>query len=473
MCTALTWLLVMGAASADALAQPSMSRPKGESPARMLGIEGRKLSLFQAVAITIDRNRRMVMVNLTLQERESQRRSAYSDFFPRFDLQYLGRASKYQDPGAVYNFSRAHDSRRGAALIQQEFFQTIYSEYPYRVDPYRMFTLNASLTQPVFTAGKLLNQYKYTRLGVDYAAIQVEVERQDLILEVYEAYYGMMRGQKLLEVANQSVMALEALRNRAQAFYDAKMLPKLDVLSTEGQLSQAKKQVIQNRTQIDDSREQLNYLMRLPLDTRIDIVQDYEFRAAPYTVPEIFMLAAANRLELRQASISAAQAVALAEAAKGALWPAVYLEIRGTRMNDDWNVLDQEGINEWAITGAMQWTFDTFRNRETLQERRAAAARAWTEQEQLVDTVFRDVSRAYRKMKRTESDIQQNRKAVEFRREAFRVAKERYNALLATYTEVLDAERQLHQSLGEYYESLIDYRLDQATLERQMGVLTN
>jgi outer membrane protein len=387
----------------------------------------------------------------------------------------VSRASKYQDPGAIYNFARSQDARRGLSLIRQGgFFESsVFSDYPYRIDPFRMFTVSGSLTQPVFTAGRVLNQYKYARLGVDYAALQVEVERQDLILEAYEAYYGIMRGQKLLEVDNQSVMALEALRNRAQAFYDAKQLPKLDVLATQGQLSEARKRVTQAQTQIDDSREQLNYLMRLPLDTRIDIIQDYEFRPAPYTVPQIFMLAAANRLELRQASISATQAVALAEAAKGALWPAVYLEVRGTRMNDDWNVFDQEGINEWTITGALQWNFDAFRNRETLQERRAAAARAWTEQEQLVDTVFRDVSRAYRRMKRTESDIQQNRAAVEARREAFRVAKERYNALLSTYTEVLDAERQLHQSLGDYYESLIDYRLDQATLERQMGILRN
>jgi len=469
------WLLALVLVPSDLPAQPTRCGPEGVSPAQALGIEGRKVTLFQAIAITLDRNRRMVTADLTLRERESQRRSAYSDFFPRFDVQYVARASKYEDPGAIYNLARAHDSRRGLSLVKEGgFFESaVFSTYPYRIDPFRMFTLTAALTQPVFTAGRFLNQYKYARLGVDFAAIQMEVDRQDLTLEVYEGYYGMMRGQKLLEVAKQSVLALEALRNRAQAFYDAKQMPKLDVLSVEGQLSEARKRVTQSQVQIDDGREQLNYLMLLPLDTQINIVQDYEFRPAPYRVPEIFTLAAANRLELRQANISAQQAVAVAEAAKGALWPSVYLEIRGSRQNDDWNVLDQEGINEWSITGAVQWNFDMFRNRETLQERRAVAARAWTEQEQLVDTVFRDVSRAYRKMKRTESDITQNRKAVEYRREAFRVAKERYNAMLSTYTEVLDAERQLHQSLGDYYESLIDYRLDQATLERQMGVLRN
>ncbi len=455
--------------------QSARNATREESPARTLGIEGRRLSLFQAVAISIDRNRRMISAGLSIREREHQRRETFSDFFPRLDFQYTARASRYSDPGSIYNLGRAHDARRFAAVTSEGGFltTTTFSEYPYRIDPYRFFSATATLTQPIFTAGRSLNQYKYSRLGVDYAAIQLEVDRQDLILEVYEAYYNMMRGYKQLEVANQSVMALEALRKRAQAFYDAKALPKVDVLSTEGQLSEARKRQTQSRQLIGDSRDSLNYLMRLPLDTPIDIVFDYEFRPAPYRVPDVFTIAAANRLELRQANISVQQAIALVESAKGALWPSVYLELRGARSNDDWNIFDQEGINDWMITGAFVWNFDTFRSRETIQERRASTAKAQTERDQLVDTIFREVSRTYRKMKRTESDIQNNRKAVEHRREAFRVARERYNGLLATYTEVLDAERQLHQSLGELYDSLIDYRLDQATLERQMGILRN
>jgi outer membrane protein TolC len=82
-----------------------------------------------------------------------------------------------------------------------------------------------------------------------------------------------------------------------------------------------------------------------------------------------------------------------------------------------------------------------------------------------------DVKSAYLDMKRSESDISDNRKAVEYRTENFRINRERYKEQIATYIEVLDAQRQLAQAQGDYYNSLINCRINQAVLERQMGTL--
>ncbi len=80
---------------------------------------------------------------------------------------------------------------------------------------------------------------------MDYSAIQLDVERQDLTLDVYEAYYQLVQGLKLLGVAESSIRALEALRNQTIEFYKAGVVPKVDVLSTEGQLAQARIQKTQ------------------------------------------------------------------------------------------------------------------------------------------------------------------------------------------------------------------------------------
>jgi outer membrane protein TolC len=82
-----------------------------------------------------------------------------------------------------------------------------------------------------------------------------------------------------------------------------------------------------------------------------------------------------------------------------------------------------------------------------------------------------EVKIAYVNMKRSESDIQNNRAAVEYRAENFRINQERYKEQVATYIEVLDAQRQLAQAQGDYYISLVGYRINQAILERQMGTL--
>ena len=201
------------------------------------------------------------------------------------------------------------------------------------------------------------------------------------------------------------------------------------------------------------------------------MVQDINYRPNAYRVPEIYSTAAANRLEIRQANISVEQALALLKSSKADLLPAVSLQAQGTRFNDDWNTFDPEGTNDWRIQGLLTWTFDIFRTRETVKERRASQARAFVAREQLIEQIMNEVKSAFVDMKRSESDIQDNRKAVEFRQENFRINQERYKEQVATYIEVLDAQRQLAQAQGDYYTSLIGYRINQAVVERRLGIL--
>jgi len=460
----LTGLLFMAVLGVVLMTLPPQSRATDQAnrkPKARQAIE--KLDIAQAVSIAVARNLRLADSRLAVQEKEHQRREAFSDFFPSIDLQYSATIDRYQQLGQIQQFAIAQDGRR--------FSASAFGTYPYRIDPYRTFNLIATVTQPLYTGGRLLNDYKFTRLGVDYSAIQFEVDRQDLILDVYQAYYQMIQAQKLLEVAETSIRALQALKNQTTEFYKAGVVAKVDVLSTEGQLAQAMIQKTQAVTDREKSRATLNFLLRYPQETPTQIVEDIAYRPNPYRIPDIYSTAAANRLEIRQANISVDQAMALVKSSKADLLPSVAVQAMGARTNDDWNPFDPEAVNEWRVQGVLSWTFDIFRRRETVKERRASQARTFVAREQLVEQIMEEVKNAYLDMKRSESDIQNNRAAVEFRRENFRINQERYKEQVATYIEVLDAQRQLSLAEGDYYISLVGYRINQAILERQMGTL--
>ncbi|AFM23830.1 TolC family protein [Desulfomonile tiedjei] len=429
-----------------------------------------RLSLAQAVSISLTRNLRMADARLDVREKESQRREAYSDFFPTIDLQYAGTGYRYQSSTAIASLTGTHPSR-WAIRGDPSGGTGLAPTYPYRIDPFKLFSMSATITQPLYTGGKLLNDYKYARLGVDYSAIQFDVERQDLTLDVYEAYYQLVQAEKLLEVADASIRALEALRNQTLEFYKAGVVPKVDVLSTEGQLATAKIQRTQALTDIGKSKATLNFLLRYPQETPIDVIQDTAYRPNNYAIPAIYGIAAANRVEIRQANISVEQALALVKSAKADLLPSIQVQGQASRINDDWNTFDPEGTNDWRLQGILSWTFDMFRQRETVQERRVTQARAFVAREQLVEQIMEEVKTSFLDMKRSESDIENNRKAVEFRRENFRINQERYKEQVATYIEVLDAQRQLSSAEGDLIVSLIGYKTNQANLERRLGTI--
>lgn len=443
----------------------------GPENERRAGRHAAKLNLRQAVSIAVDRNLRLTDSRLATQEKERQRREAFSDFFPSTNLQYTGTWYRYEQATNIAALAGTSPARwvvRGFNPFGQPL---ISPDYPYRIDPFRNFTLTATMTQPIFTGGKLLNNYKFAKLGVDYQAIQYQVDTQDLVLDVTEAYYQLIQAEKLVGVADDSIRALVALRNQTREFFKAGVVAKVDVLSTEGQLAQARIQRTQSLTEVGRQKAQLNFLLRYPQETPTEVVQDINYRPNAYRIPEIYSTAAANRLEIRQANISVEQAMALIKSSQADLLPAVSLQTQGTRLNDNWNVFDPEGTNDWRIQGLLTWTFDIFRTRETVKERRASQARTFVAREQLVEQIMNEVKSAFLDMKRSESDIQDNRKAVEFRQENFRINRERYKEQVATYIEVLDAQRQLAQAQGDYYTALIGYRINQAVLERRLGIL--
>ena len=197
----------------------------------------------------------------------------------------------------------------------------------------------------------------------------------------------------------------------------------------------------------------------------------FRSQPSPYRVSEIYATAAANRLEIRQANISVDQARALLKSAEADLLPSVSVQVSAARLNDDWNVFDPEGNNSWGIIGLLSWSFDIFRQHETVKEKRASQARAFVTREQLVEDIAKEVKQAYLDMKRSQQDIQDSRDAVAFRRENFRVIQRRYKEQVATYVEVLDAQRQLSQSEQDYITSVIGYMTNRAVLERNMGIL--
>ena len=437
-----------------------------------------KLSLLEAVRIAVERNLTMADSRLAVGEKEYKRREAFSDFFPLAIAQYNGIVDRYGHPYPFYNIEMwgmtnngIHDSRyagyQQAVRMQKKYFPT----YPYRIDPYRQISGAITITQPIFSGGKLINEYKYAKLGVDYSSIQYDVNRQDLILNVNQAYYRLLLSQKLLQVANESIKALEGLRDQTRKFYQVGLVPKVDLLSTQGQLAQAMIQRTQSLADIAQNQALLNYLLRNPQETPLEIVENPSNQLNKYTLPEAYAIAAANRLEIRQAHIAVDQALALVKSAKADLLPNADVTVTAVRYNDDWNIMDPEGYNDWLLQGLGAWTFDMFRRRSAVQEKRTTSSRAVVNGKLLVETIMNEVKQVYEDMKRSESDIKDTMDAVRFRRESFRISRLEYEQQVATYVEVLDAQRQLSLAQADYHLSMAAYKINQATLERKMGIL--
>ena len=429
-----------------------------------------KLSVHDAVNIAVVRNLQITSKRLALRQEEHKSRAAFSDFFPSLSLDYEAVADKYQQIGNIEDFAMAHDSRWQFRFVHGPPF-LLQPEYPYRIDPYRSFTLTATLTQPIFTGGELINRYKYRRLGVQGAQLDIETVKQDIALNVYVAYFQLVLGKKLLQVADESIKDLKAFRYRAQSFYKAGEALKVDVMAAEGQLAQARVSRERALTSIDTARSKLNFLLRYPQGSPVRVDDEIRSVPFPYRIPAIYRMAVANRPEIKRADISTAQAAALVKVSEAGLMPTAELEIEGYRMNDDWNVFDREAMNEWSVKGILTWTFDMFRSRETVNERRASRVQTAVDKQYLVQQILQQVHLAYLQVKNAQADVHEISKAVQWRKAQYAMVKELYDQQLATYIQLLDAQTNMDQAKASHFSAQAKYRTSLAELEREIGIL--
>ncbi|MFC1836358.1 TolC family protein [Thermodesulfobacteriota bacterium] len=465
---ALDFVRLVGILCALVLTLPAPATPEKAKAHRYGPSDPGKLSLPQAVGIALNRNYQVTDARLEVRKQEHNRRKVYSSFFPTIEVEYSAEVDRYQNLTTVEYLSYGQDSRWFERIIKDRYF---LPDTPHGINPYMYVTLTATLTQPIYSGGRLVNEYRNAKLGLDSARLQLEIEKQDLTLEVYQAYYEMILAHKLLYTANKSVAALQETRKQSIAFFNAGIVLEVDVLATEGQLAKARVSRRAAAKSIEKFRAKLNFLLRYPPTAQTDVIVDTKYVPNNYSVPQIFEIAARNRLEIAKANVSTEKALAMVKVAQAGMLPTAYVEVAGSRMNDDWNTFDREAYNDWTVTGVLKWTFDMFGNRETVKKRRVEHAQKFVQGRFIVQQVMEEVQLAYIKMKRAEGNIADERKSLDAYLANYRKNVALYKEQLATYREVLDAEKEAAQAAADYFTSLMNYKIYLAELERKMGIL--
>ena len=457
-CCLVLWAATFVPAAEDSFPRGSqVTRQSSTKPAKR---DRPRLSLEQAVQTTLRQNPKIGEALSKIRQNVWKEQAVYSDFFPSASVGYEGTWYRYKNAG-TYLY-------RGDRTLPDK---TSPYRYPYRVDPWKSFTGGVSVTQPLYQGGKTVSEDNSAKLTVTDSELQLQVERQDLILAVYQAYYDMTLAELLVEVARESISNLEILKNLNEKFLRAGTVTKTDVLTTEGSLYRAYVGQRLVMKYIEAARAKLNNLLSNPPETPIEIVQDYKQRANPYSIPQIYNTAMTNRDEIVQATILILQQIEATKVASAALLPNVAVKAYGSRTNDDWNVLDPEGNNNWTLTGTLTWAFNMFKFNSKVKESREAVNEKVFARQRLVQDISQNVKLAYLDMKTSERDIDDFRRMVAIRSENFRLFQMRYQQGDVSFTEVIIAENDYVNSKVDYYTALVNYRVNQAILERRMGIL--
>jgi outer membrane protein TolC len=369
--------------------------------------------------------------------------------------------------GARYNYLHLNRERTQDVLLVPGVTREVV------VAPANEYSFVTSFTQPIFTGFGLINQFKIADLGLDAAEISAKVTRQDVILDAKNAYYSVLKSQKLEEVARQTVMSIAAQKEVSENFYKVGLSPLNDLLQSQVQLANARQQLTVAQNNLEIARTQFNTVLRRPVNATVTLVEDLDYSRFQQDLEYCLDTALKTRLEVNLADLNIEIAQRQVKLTEKDFFPAINLTGAYTRTGDDWRVEGGEGVSDaagWNIQATASWDFWQWgRTDYGRKEKLARLSQAKYQKTDLQDTILLQVKQAYLRTKEAEQNILTIERAVEQAKENLRITEEQYKEQVATQTDVLIAQTLLTQTMTTYYNALYDFKIAKAVLLRAIG----
>ena len=328
----------------------------------------------------------------------------------------------------------------------------------------------ADLSVPLWTSGRISGAIGAAAAGARGATAQEVRSTADLKLAVAEAYIGVFRARKALEVAESTVASLKGHADDVQAMYDKEAVARSDLLAAQVALANAGQQRLRAANALHLAAAAYNRWVGQPLDRVPELEAPAAAPAADAigTLQQLTAQALERRPELT--AISAQQEgleqAARSERAQGL--PQIALHAGYNHLDND--ILNRENFASVGI--GFQWRlFDSGQLKARTSALRSRARAAQQRLDDLRSSVALEVETALDNRNEAAARIHAAATAVVQAEENVRIARELYSSGLGTNNQVLDAETLRVISLTNRDDAGFDLLVAQYRLQRAIGEL--
>ena len=140
--------------------------------------------------------------------------------------------------------------------------------------------------------------------GLDIAKISEKVTRLEVIFRAKEAFFTLLKAEKLHSVSQDAVKLLSALSEVAKNFYQVGMTPLNDWLKAQVELANAKQDLIVANNNLGIAKSQFNIILRRPVNATVKITDILDYSPLENDLIIILDMADQNRFELKIADLN-------------------------------------------------------------------------------------------------------------------------------------------------------------------------
>ncbi|MCR4829215.1 MAG: TolC family protein [Bacteroidales bacterium] len=332
-----------------------------------------------------------------------------------------------------------------------------------------------TVTQPIYLGGKLRAAYRTTQMLNELSGIQYDKQRDDLLLQVDEAYWQVVSVTHKKALAEQYAQLLRTLNGNVEEMVAAEMATQGDLAQVRVKLNEAEMQLTNATNGLVLAKMLLAQRCGMPLNTDFEVVSlardDMMDDAGEVTIPRANMDSVwAHRAEMKMLRISDTIAQQGVRMAASSLKPNIVAT--GGYLATNPNMFD--GFkNEFngTLTAGVAVNIPIFHPGGAYAVKAAKAKRReigyqMKEAEEMIELQVEktrcELELSYKKKVQAESNLAHAE-------ENLRLADESYKSGMCSSSDLMAAQTAWMKAEGEVIDATIEIELGKTTLRMMMG----
>ena len=326
---------------------------------------------------------------------------------------------------------------------------------------------------PSVSASMLLFDFGKTKASADRAKSQYEASKEDtkeninnIIYDIKSAYFNILFAQAQVNVYEDTVKDYQLQLEQAWGFYNLGKKAKLDVVTADYNLGNAKLNLLKAKNTLEVARAELSKIMGIPEYTNYELSDELILNSFSITSEEAIKKAMEVRPELISAEKSVHAAKMNLRAAKREFTPNLGL----------YGSLDLGLGSEYNLTST-QFGADLSYNNFNILKTKRQITQAKAEYEKILaelnstkDAVYYNVKKAYLDLQTDKESIVIAKLALDQAREQYRQVTGRYKAGVGDAIELKDGENTYLNARLDFYNAMLNYNISFANLEKEVGI---
>ena len=318
---------------------------------------------------------------------------------------------------------------------------------------------NATLMQPVFAGGRIINGNKLAKLGVQAAELQLVMTRNEVEQNVYALYWQIVSLHEKQRTLRQVQLMLDTLERDAAAAVSAGVTSRNDLLKVQIKQSELAVAGVQLSNGLELATRALCQYMGVPYDSVRYTFDTLSLRETdipaplPYADPAD---AVARRSETRLLQIGTDAARLQKRMAAGEALPQVAVGATYGYNNLARPVMQANGLVFATVNIPLTAWWETAHNirKEELQRRKAENTQRDMQEKLILQTL-----QLWSRMNESYSLIAVRRHAMEQAGDNFNEVKNYFDAGMNSMKDYLEAQTLLQQARNELADQVVDYLL--------------